>query len=66
MSPIAAPHTEHVGMVAAIRELVRLVQCGGQGTSTGEDGRRAISILVGMLQSNAAGSRPIEFPITDS
>ena len=65
MRRIAVPPTTRGDMVAAIEELIGLVERGGQGSSTGEDGRRTLSILLGILQSNAAGSARIPFPIQD-
>jgi predicted dehydrogenase len=50
---------------AAIDELIGLIEHGGQGTSTGEDARRTLSILLGILQSSAAGGKRIDFPIGD-
>lgn len=64
-SQIHAPHTTRGDMVAAIEEIIKLIEHGGNGSSTGEDGRRVLSILLGILQSNAAGGTPIQFPIQD-
>ena len=52
-------------MGAAVAELIDLVERGGDGSSTGEDGRRTLSILLGILQSGAAGSARVTFPIQD-
>ncbi|HEX5416444.1 MAG TPA: Gfo/Idh/MocA family oxidoreductase [Chloroflexota bacterium] len=65
VSQIRAPHTTKGDMVAAIEEIIGLIEHGGTGSSTGEDGRRVLSILLGILQSNAAGGTPIQFPIRD-
>lgn len=65
VSQIPVPHTTRGDMVAAIEELIRLIEQGGSGSSTGEDGRRVLSILLGILQSNAAGGTRINFPIQD-
>ncbi|MGH2459499.1 MAG: Gfo/Idh/MocA family protein [Chloroflexota bacterium] len=65
VSPIHVPHTTRGDMVAAIDELIGLVERGGQGSSTGQDGRRVLSILLGILQSNAAGGARVHFPIQD-
>ncbi len=59
------PHTTRGDMVAAIEELIALVEHGGTGSSTGEDGRRALSILLGVLQSNAMSGGRVTFPIDD-
>jgi len=65
VSQIHVPHTTRGDMVAAIAEIIGLIEHGGTGSSTGEDGRRVLSILLGILQSNAAGGAPIKFPIQD-
>ncbi len=58
-------HTTRGYLVAGVEELIGLVENGGKGSSTGEDGRRALSILLAILQSNAAGGARINFPIKD-
>lgn len=62
---LASPHTTQSDMSAAIDELIGLVEHGGAGSSTGEDGRRTLSILLGILQSNAANGAPVRFPVED-
>lgn len=66
VTQIAPPHTTRGDMVAAIAELIAMVEEGASGTSTGEDGRRTLSILLGILQSSAAGSARIDFPVQDA
>jgi predicted dehydrogenase len=65
VAPLHAPRTTRSGTIAALHELIDLVERGGQATSTGEDGRRVLAILLGLLQSADQGSRPVPFPITD-
>ncbi len=62
---LASPHTTQSDMSAAIDELIGLIERGGTGSSTGEDGRRTLSILLGILQSSAAGGAPVRFPVED-
>lgn len=64
-SRLHPPPTTRGDMVAAVEELIHLVEHGGRGTSTGEDARQVLSILLGILQSNARGSAPVTFPIED-
>ncbi|HUX88008.1 MAG TPA: Gfo/Idh/MocA family oxidoreductase [Chloroflexota bacterium] len=59
------PHTTRGDMVAAIEELIGLIEHGGPGSSTGEDGRRVLSILLAILQSSATGGSRILFPVSD-
>lgn len=66
VSEIHPPYVTRGDMVAAIHELIGLIEHGGEGTSTGEDGKRTLSIMLGMLQSNHAGNAKLEFPIHDA
>ncbi|MGI8914444.1 MAG: Gfo/Idh/MocA family protein, partial [Chloroflexota bacterium] len=65
ISRISAPQTTKGDMVAAIEEIIGMIEDGRPGTSTGADGRRTLSILLGILQSSAAGGKRIDFPIVD-
>jgi predicted dehydrogenase len=66
LTPLARPPTTRADLVAAVEELVGLVERGGQGSSTGQDGRRVLSILLAILQSSAAGGRRVDFPVVDA
>ena len=65
MTPLRSPNPSRTDMLAAVEELVDLIEHGGTGSSSGEDGRRTLSILLGILQSNASGGGKITFPIQD-
>jgi predicted dehydrogenase len=65
MTPLRARSTTRSDLGAAVAELIDLVERGGTGSSTGEDGRRTLSVLLGILQSAAAGSARVMFPIRD-
>lgn len=65
VSRLAVPPTTWSDTGAAIRELIGLIERGGTPSSSGEDGRRTLSILLGILQSNAAGSARVAFPVED-
>lgn len=62
---ITVPQTTWSDAGAAIRELIGLIERGGTPWSSGEDGRRTLSILLGILQSSADGSARVDFPIAD-
>jgi predicted dehydrogenase len=66
MTPLRPRHTTRSDLSAAVAELIDLVERGGPGSSTGEDGRRTLSVLLGILQSAAAGSARVTFPIRDA
>jgi hypothetical protein len=63
---IGAPETTKGDMVAAIEEIIGMFEDGRAGTSTGADGRRTLSILLGILQSSAAGGRRVDYPVADA
>jgi predicted dehydrogenase len=65
MTPLRARATSRSDLGAAVAELIDLIERGGPGSSTGEDGRRTLSVLLGILQSAAAGSTRVTFPIRD-
>lgn len=60
------PRTTRAYLVAAIAELIALVEGGGTPTSSGADGRRVLALLLGILQSSAAGAARVDFPIADA
>jgi predicted dehydrogenase len=64
-TPLRPKNPSRADMLAAVEELIDLVEHGGTGSSSGEDGRRTLSVLLGILQSNAAGGRRITFPNQD-
>ncbi|NLT42143.1 MAG: Gfo/Idh/MocA family oxidoreductase [Anaerolineae bacterium] len=66
ITPLPRNYSTRSDLAAAVAELIGLVENGSVGTSTGEDGRRTLSIILGLLQSNAAGGTPIRFPIADA
>lgn len=59
------PQTTRSDLLAAVSELMTLVEEGGAGGSTGRDGRRDLSILLGILQSSHEGGSPATFPVVD-
>jgi predicted dehydrogenase len=66
ITPLRPPATTRGDMQAAIEELIGLIENGGTNTSSGEDGRRDLSILLGILQSSAAGGTRVQFPVRDA
>jgi predicted dehydrogenase len=65
VGPLRPPQTTRGNLVAAIEELIGLVEHGGRPSCSGEDGRRVLSILLGILQSSADGGRRLPFPVYD-
>lgn len=63
---LAPPRTTRAYLPAAVVELIALVERGGVPTSSGQDARRVLAILLAMLQSNAAGGRRVDFPVEDA
>jgi predicted dehydrogenase len=64
-SQLRVPPPTRGGMSAAVDELIGLIERRGTPSSSGEDARKVLSILLGILQSSAAGGEKIRFPISD-
>jgi predicted dehydrogenase len=62
---LAVPPTTVSDAGSAIRELIGLIERGGTSSSSGADGRRTLSILLGIVQSSASRGTRVDFPITD-
>ncbi|MHB1294964.1 MAG: Gfo/Idh/MocA family protein [Anaerolineae bacterium] len=62
---LAVPHYACSGGVAAVRELIGLMEHGGVGQSTPHDGRRALEIILGILRSQHLGSARVDFPLIE-
>jgi predicted dehydrogenase len=68
MTPLKPKYTTRAAIGAAVSELIDLIEAGkggAGGSSTAEDGLRTLSILLGILQSAAAESTRVTFPIED-
>lgn len=64
--PLSAPLTTRADTLAALEEMVDLLEGRVQvPTSTAQDARQAVEILVGCLQSNARRGAPVEWPVSD-
>lgn len=63
---LTPPRTTRAYLPAAVVELIALVERGGVPTSSGQDARRVLAILLAMLQSNATGGRRVDFPVEDA
>ncbi len=48
--------------VAAYEELIKLIENGGEGVSTGKHGRWVVQIMTGFLKSHQAGSTLVDVP----
>jgi predicted dehydrogenase len=64
-SRLTVPQTTLSDAGAAIRELMGLIEHGGFASSSSADGRRTLSILLGILQSSAGRGARVDFPIKD-
>jgi predicted dehydrogenase len=65
VSQLKPAPTTRGDMLGAIDELIGLIERGGAGSSNGQDGRRVLSILLALLQSNANGGNRVSFPVQD-
>jgi len=66
VAPLPRVHTTRSGTAAAVQELIDLAEHGGRGSSSGEDARRVLAVLLAILQSSDAGSVPVTIPAVDS
>ena len=55
---------QSMGYVAAYEELIALAEAGGKGRSvgSGQEARRVVQIMTGMLKSHQAGNSLVEVP----
>jgi predicted dehydrogenase len=66
VSRLQPEQTTRINLLAAIPELIDMIETGRREcTSSARDGRRTLSIILGILHSNVAGSSRIDFPIQD-
>ncbi|MAG37000.1 MAG: hypothetical protein CL878_12260 [Dehalococcoidia bacterium] len=63
---LPVPHTQRGDTPAAIAELIEAIEQGGIETiSPPQEARKTLGIMLGMLQSNAADSAKVRFPVQD-
>jgi predicted dehydrogenase len=64
--PALPPYVAGVDEQAGYRELLHCIETGAAPTSTGEDGRRALEVIVAFHLSSDAGMRPVSLPLPAS
>ena len=62
---VPAPVTQNAEIPAYIADLIDAVETGREPISPPREALKALTIILGMLQSQAAGSIPIRAPVTD-
>ncbi len=65
---VPVPYTQRAETCAAILELIDLMERGGTSSQTAsppQEARKALSIILAILQSQADGNVPVRFPIVD-
>jgi predicted dehydrogenase len=60
---IDPPSWEVEGIAAGVRELVRLVDEGGEPVSSGRDGLRVVEVLIGFLESQQRDNAKVRLPL---
>jgi predicted dehydrogenase len=60
------PYVDGVAEQIGYRELLTCIETGARPTSTGEDGRLALEMIVAFHLSSEAGMRPISLPLDES
>jgi len=65
-TPIQCESYTCEGQMAAIVELVNVLENGGELISTAQEGRKTLEIILGILQSHQAGNTRVDFPLSQS
>jgi len=60
------PYVDGLAEQAGYRELLNCIETGAQPTSSGEDGRLALEVIVAFHLSSDAGMRPVALPLDQS
>ena len=60
------PFGDDDAILGGYRELMECIQTGAASTSSGEDGRLALEIIVAFHLSSEAGMKPVSLPLADS
>jgi predicted dehydrogenase len=63
--PLPMPPTRLAETPAAIAGVIRAVEHGGDGLHLAREARKTLAIIIAILQSSAAGSAPVRFPVND-
>lgn len=61
--PIRAPEHRSTHQLAGIEELIHLMEHGGEPSSSGQDGRRVVEIILAMLASQHRGNVRVDLPL---
>jgi predicted dehydrogenase len=64
--PLVVPLTRRAETPAAIAEVVRAVEHGGDTLSPAREARKTLAIIIAILQSSTAGGAPVRFPVQDA
>ena len=59
------PMTQRIDTPAAVADLIQAIETGSETASAPREARKSLSIILAMLQSQAAGNIPVRFPIID-
>jgi hypothetical protein len=57
--------THRIDTPAAVADLIQAIETGSETASAPREARKSLSIILAMLQSQAAGNIPVRFPIID-
>ena len=62
---LPVPQTLRDNTPAAVADLIQAIETGNETASPPREARKTVGIILAMLQSQAAGNRPVRFPIED-
>jgi len=64
--PLPLPLVRLAETPAAIAEIIRCIEKGGQTLCPPREARKTLAIIIAIIQSSAAGSVPVKFPLVDA
>ncbi len=62
-TPVAPPQTAESGLLAAVGELIQVLENGGELVSSGRSARKTLEVLLAMLKSHTQGNGRVNLPL---
>ena len=62
---LPVPMTQRTDTPAAVADLIHAIETGSETASPPREARKTLSVILAILQSQAAGNTPVRFPIDD-
>ena len=62
-TPVAPDKAEEAGLLAALAELIHVLEQGGELVSSGRSARKTLEVILAMLRSHTAGNVRVNLPL---